>query len=410
MKPTALAVVISIFLIAVPVLAQEDPAEKSNDAPAEKPDVVERVAVEEVTPDDAIRQRLAKILDATEWFEDVEIEVRESVAFLDGKATDDDQREWAARLARNTEGVAAVVNRIEVEKAVDFSEAFQVVSSSVKGLWEDFLARSPLLLAGIIALILTGLASKLAGFVIKRLSQRSQLRASLQDLVLQLITIGIWVAGFLVAAVIMFPGMTPAKALTVLGLGSVAIGFAFKDIFENFFAGILILWKYPFDRGDFVESSGVHGRIEEITIRNTMIRQVDGQLVVVPNAMLFKNPVDVLTDRSVRRTTIMCGVAYDTNLDQAREILESTLEKCETVRDGQSIEVFAREFGDSSINFELTWWTGSKPLEIRQSQDEVVRSVKRALDEAGIEIPFPEQTLRLPDPVRTELYQQGSSN
>ncbi len=413
MKPIYLASVVWFFFAAIPVMAQDssntESGEEANNAQTEEPDVVEKVSVNEVTPDGAIRDRLVNILAATEWFEDIEVDVRDSVAFLDGKATDDEQKEWAGQLARNTEGVAAVVNRIGVEKTVDFPGAFDVVTSSVKSLWKDFLARSPLILAGVLALLVTGLISKAAGFVVKRLSQRSRLRTSLQDLILQLFTIGIWTAGLLVAAVIMFPGMTPAKALTVLGLGSVAIGFAFKDIFENFFAGILILWKYPFDRGDFIESGNVNGRIEEITIRNTMIRQVDGQLVVVPNAMLFKNAVDVLTNRSSRRTTVMCGVAYDTNLDQAQEILENTLKGCETVREGQAVEVFAREFGDSSINFELTWWTGSTPLDIRKSQDEVVRAVKLALDEAGIEIPFPQRTLWSPDPLRIEQSNQTSA-
>ena len=396
----------AVVLAAGPAAAQDslssDAESSAPESPASTPDVVDKVSVNDVTPDDAIRDRLVEIMEATEWFEDVDVEVRDSVAFLDGTAADEQQKEWAGRLARNTEGVAAVVNRITVKKTVDFSGALQVVTSSVSDLWEDFLARSPLIIAGLLTLFLTAVVSKFVGLVVRRLAERSRLRTSLQDLVLQLITITVWIAGILLSAVIVFPGLTPAKALTVLGLGSVAIGFAFKDIFENFFAGILILWKYPFDRGDFVESGDIHGRIEEITIRTTMIRQVDGQLVVVPNATLFKNPVDVLTNRPSRRTTIMCGVAYDADLDRSRDVITTSIEKCESVRKDQPVEVFAREFGDSSINFELTWWTGAKPLDIRASQDEVVRSVRRGLDEAKIEIPFPQRTLWFPETLRTE--------
>ena len=95
---------------------------------------------------------------------------------------------------------------------------------------------------------------------------------------------------------IIFPGITPAKILTVLGLGSIAIGFAFKDIFENFLAGILILFREPFQIQDFIECEGIEGFVEDITIRDTHIRRVDGQRIVIPNAMLFKNPVYVRTD------------------------------------------------------------------------------------------------------------------
>ncbi len=269
------------------------------------PDVAEHVSVSDVTTDEAIAKRLAEILRITEWFEGVSVDVRDSVTFLDGTAPGDKQKEWAGQLARNTEGVAAVVNRIEVKKTIDVSRTIDVIFRSIKTLWDDFLMQSPLIIAGLLVLVLTTFASKMAQSIISQIAKRSRLRGSLQDLILQLSTIAVWIVGMLVAAVIMFPGMTPSKALTVLGVGSVAIGFAFKDIFENFFAGILILWKYPFDKGDFIECGDVNGQIEDITIRMSMIRQVDGQLVVVPNSLLFKNPVDVLTSNATRRTTIV---------------------------------------------------------------------------------------------------------
>lgn len=395
-----------IFLLilssAVPAIAQQSESkEQSSNSPSEPSnfDVTSKVSVEEVAPDSAIQNRLADILQTTEWFENIEVEVRDSVAFLYGTTPDDERKEWAGQIARKMEGVAVVVNKIEVIKTVNISEALDVVSKSISGLWQDFLARSPLIVAGLLALVATGLFNQLAGMILSRFIKRSRLRTGLKDLIKQLTTIGIWIIGLLLTAVIVFPGMTPAKALTVLGLGSVAIGFAFKDIFENFFAGILILWKYPFDRGDFIEAGEIEGQIEEITIRMTKLRQVDGKLVVVPNAMLFKSPVNVLTNRPFRRTTIMCGVAYDTDLRKAHDVLKNAVQNCGSVSPDQPIEIFAREFADSSINFEITWWTGAKPLEIRKSEHEVVNAVKHDLNQAGIEIPFPQRTLRLPEPI-----------
>lgn len=396
----------SVNTLISPAIAQVPPDavqnESTTDSVPAEPQEAEHVAVNEVTSDDAIQSRLNEILAATKWFEDVSVKVNNSVVFLEGTASDDQRKEWATDLVRNTEGVAAVVNNMQSVKTVDLSQTFQVVAQSVRSLWEDFLMRSPLILAGLLALIITAMVSKLAKAIASRIASKSRLRISLQDLILQLLTITIWVTGLLIAAVIIFPGMTPARALTVLGLGSVAVGFAFKDIFENFFAGILILWKYPFDRGDFVECNEVKGQIEDITIRMTMIRQVDGQLVVVPNGFLFKNPVDVLTSRSSRRTTIICGVAYDTNLNKARDLIHKTVNACSTVRQEQEVEIFAQEFAASSINFEVTWWTGATPLDIRKSRDEVIRAVKRGLDEADIEIPFPQRTLWFPKSIEVQ--------
>jgi len=103
---------------------------------------------------------------------------------------------------------------------------------------------------------------------------------------------------------VLFPGLTLSRALRALGLVSIAVGLAFKDIFENSFAGILLLWRFPFENGDYIECEGLEGRVEEILIRMTKIGKTTGEAVVVPNSFLFKISVNVLTDRGSRRITI----------------------------------------------------------------------------------------------------------
>lgn len=115
--------------------------------------------------------------------------------------------------------------------------------------------------------------------------------------------------GLLLAAMVIFPGLTLEKASGGLGLASVAIRFAFKEIFENFFAGIMLLWKYPSEKGDFIECESIKGKAEDISVRMIHIRRPDSELVVTPNSFLFKNPVRVLTDLDFKRLTIMTGVA-----------------------------------------------------------------------------------------------------
>ncbi|MCA9109903.1 MAG: mechanosensitive ion channel [Planctomycetaceae bacterium] len=352
--------------------------------------------------DSAIQRRLHSILTTTGRYRDLDVTVQDSVVFLRGSTTKLDYYEWAGQLARNTDSVAAVVNDLAIEREMNLPQTMDVVTESLAMLWHDFLERSPLFVAALLALLITWLMSRITNSVLRRILARSHLRSSLRDLVMQLVTIAVWLLGLTVAAVIVFPGMTPAKVLTVLGLSSVAVGFAFKDIFENFFAGILILWRYPFDKGDFIECGEIRGKIEDITIRMAMIRQVDGQLVVVPNSYLFKNPVDVLTNKSSRRITIICGVAYNADLEQSSNLMSKAVRSCSTVKVNQPVEIFAQEFGASSINFEVTWWTDPTPLDIRKSRNEVVQAVKRALDQAGIEIPFPQRTLSFKEPLTTK--------
>lgn len=288
------------------------------------------------------------------------------------------------------------------------SDALNVVLKSVESMGKGFLEQLPNIIIAVVVLFIFWIIARVARKVLNSFFKRINLRDSLVELFRKIVVILIWVFGIMVAATIVFPNFTPAKILTVVGLSSIAIGFAFKDVFENFLAGILILLREPFQLGDFIQCEEMEGFVEEITIRDTNLRRTDGQRIVVPNAMLFTNPVKVRTDKDIRRITVVCGVAYDENVDECREIIKKTVEGLNTVNKNKEVEIFAQEFGASSINFEITWWTGSSPLEIRKSRDEVVAGVKRALDDAGIEIPFPYRTLTFKEPLKT--ISQNSEN
>ncbi|MEJ6396810.1 mechanosensitive ion channel family protein [Yoonia sp. 208BN28-4] len=252
----------------------------------------------------------------------------------------------------------------------------------------------PQLVVAIIVIFMTWLIKKGLSYLLSGALGRSNMRQSLKELFQLLLSILVWVLGLMIAAIIVFPGLTPSSMLAGLGIGSVAIGFAFKDVFENFLAGIIILFRREMRIGDHIECEGIEGEVTHIAIRESHIRQTDGQLVITPNSILFKNPVVIRTDQDKRRVTVICGVAYDEDVDASRDVISKAVAGCDTViQDGKPIQIFAQEFASSSINFEVTWWTGSKPVEVRKSRDQVVAAVKRALDDAGIEIPFPYRTL-----------------
>jgi small-conductance mechanosensitive channel len=285
--------------------------------------------------------------------------------------------------------------------AVEAPDTVQEVASSiqdtVRGIWADFVDRIPFLVSGLAVLLFTWLAAALLSKIFARLLRRSRLRRSLQSLILRFIVIAVWIIGLLLAAMIVFPGLTPAKALGAMGIASVAIGFAFRDIFENFFAGVLLLWRFPFEIGDYIECQGISGRVEDVSIRMTTIRLISGELVVLPNSVLFKNPVEVLTSQNKRRVTIITGVAYSENVEQAVQVIENALQNCDSIKKKEEIQIFPRAFGSSSIDIEVAWWTDPLPVDIRRSRGEVVTAIKRALDDAGIEIPFPYRTLTFKD-------------
>ena len=280
-------------------------------------------------------------------------------------------------------------------------EPVNVLRQQIATIIEGSIALLPSLIVVTVVLTLTALVAwGIRRGIDRALRNRKRVRASLRTLFVNLAGILVWFAGLMISAIILFPNLTPSSLVAGLGLGTVAIGFAFKDIFENFLAGIIILFRAKMRMNDYIECEGLEGQVEEILIRETHIRRTDGQLVIVPNAMLFKNPLRIVTDQDERRTTIIVGVAYGEDVDESRTVIKRAVESCDSViRPRRPVQIFAREFNSSSIDFEVTWWTGSKPVDERRSRDEVVAAIKKSLDEAGIEIPFPYRTLTFKEPL-----------
>lgn len=288
------------------------------------------------------------------------------------------------------------------EPPASFEEASETVMETLQTILDGFLGHLPLLAAGLLVVFVTFGLGFVAKLISNRMLRNVKLRESLKALITRFVIIAVWAIGLMVAAMVMFPGLTPTKALAALGVGSIAIGLAFKDIFENFFAGVLILWRFPFETGDWITCNGITGRVVDVTVRNTILRTVRGELVVMPNVDIYKNPVDILTNKPQRRIEIIAGVAYGEDVDESRSVIEEAVKGCQTVAGEHPVQVFAQEFASSSINFEVAWWTGATPLDQRESRDEVIAAIKRALDDAGIEIPFPYRTLTFKHPLGIE--------
>ena len=180
-----------------------------------------------------------------------------------------------------------------------------------------------------------------------------------------------------------------------------AIGFAFQDIFENFLAGVLIMLRDKMNIGDLIEIEGTLGKVEKISLRETHVRQLSNELTIMPNSMLFKNSVKILTDAAMRRDEVMVGVSYNADLDTSQAAILRAFEGIDGLVAEKPIGVFAREFGASSIDFLVQWWADtSAPRDMREVRTKVVKAIKRELDAEGIEIPFPQVTNTFAEPLK----------
>nr|WP_306300291.1 mechanosensitive ion channel family protein [Erythrobacter sp. LQ02-29] len=247
----------------------------------------------------------------------------------------------------------------------------------------------PNIAIAVIVIILTSIVSRIMVGIAHKLTNKAHIREDLRQLAQTLTKVVVWIVGILLVMTIIVPDFTFGGAVAGLGVGAVAIGFAFQDIFENFLAGVLIMLRDKMQLGDYIEAEGVDGTVEKITLRETHIRQFSGELTIVPNSTIFKNPVKIYSDRPFRRFQIMVGVSYDTDLKQAREIITQAVGEVSGIDPERGYDVYIREFGASSIDFLVRWWIDTKENSLFEVQNEVVLRIKDTLDEAGIEIPFP---------------------
>lgn len=130
---------------------------------------------------------------------------------------------------------------VETPGEISFDEASNVLVDTLRDVWVGFLERLPFIVLGVFILALTFLAAWIARRSVRKAMSRVSVRRSLKDLASRGASFTVWGAGLLLAAMIVFPDLSPGDALAALGIGSLAIGLAFRDIFENFFAGVLIL-------------------------------------------------------------------------------------------------------------------------------------------------------------------------
>ena len=210
--------------------------------------------------------------------------------------------------------------------------------------------------------------------------------------------------GFMVAMIIAVPSFTPGKLIGALGIGSVAIGFAFKDIFQNLLSGILLLLSEPFRIGDQIISGNFEGTVEDIQIRATTIRTYDGRKVVIPNSQLYTSTMTVNTAYSQRRLEFDVGIGYENNIIDAQQVILSVLKAAPTVSKLAEPSVIATALADSSVVLRVRWFIDDGTQTNRvASINEVIILVKEALEKANISIPFPVTTLDTNHPLLVKI-------
>lgn len=281
---------------------------------------------------------------------------------------------------------------------------YQTIMTSANHLLQQMISRIPYLIVASLVFVIFWVLSI---FFKKAVTRILGSRKHHQNLVTVFRRVGsalILFLGFMVAMIIAVPSFTPGKLIGALGIGSVAIGFAFKDIFQNLLSGILLLLSEPFRIGDQIISGNFEGTVEDIQIRATTIRTYDGRKVVIPNSQLYTSTMTVNTAYSQRRLEFDVGIGYENNIIDAQRVILSVLKAAPTVSKLAEPSVIATALADSSVVLRVRWFIDDGTQTNRvASINEVIILVKEALEEANISIPFPVTTLDTNHPLLVKI-------
>ena len=252
-----------------------------------------------------------------------------------------------------------------------------------------FFAALPQIALAIIVFALLYVVANWVRSAVKRVAQTAELTPGAEMVLSRLAR---WlVIGFaaLLALTIAVDSFEPGQLIQFLGIGSVAIGFAFHDILQNFLAGILLLLTEPFKIGDQIIVGDFEGTVENVETRATTIRTYDGRRVVIPNAELFTDSVIVNTAFPVRRTQYSVGIGYGDDIGEAMRLILEAIRGVDGVLEEPAPDVLVAELGGSSVNIRARWWTDSVRSNLLKIQSEVIAAIKERLLAHGIDLPFP---------------------
>jgi small conductance mechanosensitive channel len=263
------------------------------------------------------------------------------------------------------------------------------IRKSLAGLVAGSIAQIPYIVLGILVFLAFVVVARIIRRIFVETGARTRFPLNVATILGRLASSAVIVLGGFVAAVVVFPAFKPGDLVTGLGITSVAIGFAFKDVLQNFFAGILILWRQPFVVGDQIRVRDYEGTVEEINMRSTRILTYDGERAVLPNGDVYVNPILVRTAYAHRRIRFSVGIGYSDSIEQARTVIQGVLARTDGVLPQPRSTVYLTELAGSSVNFTVFFWTKSTQSNVLAVSDRVATGIKLALDEARIDMPFP---------------------
>ncbi|BCT93433.1 hypothetical protein LYSHEL_24570 [Lysobacter helvus] len=336
-----------------------------------------------VASDLATGKRLDARLDAVPELRDVESSVIDGVALLHGEVIAPADLKLAVTIAAQTPGVSSVENRITLSARL--KDRFAVAWTAVGEKLVRLVAATPLL---IVALLIV-LASVWIGRALSRRTRWLQRVHSdnpyMEGLVQRIVQWAVVLAGVLIALDLLGASSLVGAVLGSAGVIGLVLGFAFKDIAENYVAGILLSLRRPFAPGDHVLIDRVHeGKVVALTSRATLLMTLDGNQIALPNALVFRSVVLNYTENPKRRFDFLVPLDPNASVGDAQRVGLAAVEGIEGVLADPAPYALVTEYLPDRMTVQFFGWVDQKANSVARTRSAAMRAVKGALDDHGV--------------------------
>ncbi|MBD0777941.1 mechanosensitive ion channel [Maribacter sp. ANRC-HE7] len=277
-------------------------------------------------------------------------------------------------------------------------EAWNKMIDRIEGWVDQLIISLPNIIIAVMVFILAIILSKYISRLSLKLLGKSKLQPSMRQVISKLVSVFVILMGLFLILGILDLSKTLNTILTGAGVAGLAVGLALQGALANTYSGIVLSYVKHLKFGDWIQSNNYSGEIVDIDLRSVTIKEIDNNLVYIPNKLVLENPIKNFSSTAQSRVILDCGVAYSSDLEFVRKlVIQTIVENFKAVETSKEVIFLYTAFGDSSINFQTRFWIDSTSgLEVLKEKTNAIIAIKKAFDANDINIPFPIRTLDFP--------------
>ncbi len=274
-------------------------------------------------------------------------------------------------------------------------ESFNDIYDKIIGWFTSFIENLPNLVVALIVMVLAFYIARFINKWVVRLASKRIPRDSISKLMGRVSAIIVVTIGLILALGALDLSKTLNTLLAGAGISGLVIGLALQGTLSNMLSGIILSFRKKIQIGHWIETTGYSGEVVDISLNSLVIKEFDNNLVIIPNKTIIENPLKNFSITEKMRIAVDCGVGYESDLNQVETLVKEAISNVYQQEDGSEIEVYFKEFGDSSINFVARFWVNATDAKNRlEAKSVAIMAIKKKFNTNNINIPFPIRTLQ----------------